>query len=270
MRRVAIDIETATNDGASICQIAIVEIANPPKVAFAGLIRPPDNRYDIGPVNVHRINSGMTRGLPTLEDYWPSLQAIMQDALIVAHNISFDKNVLEKALAHYKLEMPNCTWECTYQATGLKLDKACERFDIHFGNAHDAAYDALATAELYLKLNPDLVPKTTLYHEALSGDVLRKDLSNANPDSFFYDKKVVFTGLLRSLERKKAAKIVKELGADIDSGVTRRTHYVICGDNVGPRKMEQIEEYNIKGSNIVKIYEDEFIEILRNENKSDN
>jgi DNA polymerase-3 subunit epsilon len=94
---------------------------------------------------------------------------------------------------------------------------------------------------------------------------LKPDLEHADPSKPFYGKKVVFTGALKSIERKTAADIVYSQGADIDSGITKRTNYVITGSAPGPSKLKKIEAYNLKGSSIKMIYEDEFLEMIKSE-----
>ena len=100
-------------------------------------------------------------------------------------------------------------------------------------------------------------------HETLTGNVLVPDLDNADPSSPFYDKKVVFTGVLESISRGEAADIVKSMGADINSSISGSTDYVIVGSNAGPAKLKKIEDYNAKGANIQIINESKFLEMIK-------
>ena len=90
-------------------------------------------------------------------------------------------------------------------------------------------------------------------------------MENANPSSPFFGKKVVFTGVLNSIKRQTAAEIVKKQGADIDTGITKRTNFVITGSAPGPSKLKKIEKYNNDSSEIKIILEDEFLEMIKNE-----
>jgi DNA polymerase-3 subunit epsilon len=78
----------------------------------------------------------------------------------------------------------------------------------------------------------------------------------------FFNKKVVFTGVLENISRQEAAEIVKNLGADIDTGITKRTNFVITGKEPGPSKMKKIEKYNSEGSIIKIVFENEFLKML--------
>ena len=275
MRRVvAIDVETATRYPNSLCQISLVLVSNPPISLFTGLIKPPENEFDSHIVKIHGISPEMTLGSPTLEEVWPLILKYISDAKLIAHNASFDRNVLEKSLGYYDISLPDMDWDCTYQATGLKLLEACNQNKIKLDNHHDSAFDATACAKLYLGLTEYTNPRPTVstkkdysqYSDRkLSKDILKKDLRSADPSSFFYDKKVVFTGVLKSLDRTKAALLVKQLGGDIKTGITSKTEYVICGEGVGPSKMKKIDAYNESGYNIQLLNEDEFLNVLKNE-----
>lgn len=92
---------------------------------------------------------------------------------------------------------------------------------------------------------------------------MEQDLEHAAPSSPFYDKKVVFTGVLESISRSEAAEIVKAMGADINNSISSLTDYVIVGMNAGPSKLKKIENYNTKGANIQIIHEPEFLELIK-------
>ena len=99
------------------------------------------------------------------------------------------------------------------------------------------------------------------YHEQLHGKVLKKDLSNANPDNPFYNKKVVITGLF-SIDRRELANKLKRMGADIDTSIGKKTDFVMIGKDPGPKKIEKIEQLLLEGSTIEKIYQPELLDIL--------
>jgi DNA polymerase-3 subunit epsilon len=96
----------------------------------------------------------------------------------------------------------------------------------------------------------------------LRGNVLSKDLTHANPDNPFYNKKVVFTGTLDGMSREDAAQKIRIMGADINTAISKRTNFVVMGKNAGPAKMEKIELLNNSGANIVILREHEFINMI--------
>ncbi|WP_431166368.1 BRCT domain-containing protein [Tenacibaculum halocynthiae] len=87
----------------------------------------------------------------------------------------------------------------------------------------------------------------------------KKELENTS--HFFYNKKVVITGQFDYYPyRNKMAKILWEVGADVDTAITERTDIAVVGSaNVGPKKMEKIIENNI---HIIR--ENEFIKYFPN------
>lgn len=90
-----------------------------------------------------------------------------------------------------------------------------------------------------------IVP-TDMQHEHLSGDILKKDLSNADPKSPFYNKKVVITGVF-PIERYELALILKiKMGADIDTSIGKNTKILLVGDDPGPMKVAKALEANIE------------------------
>jgi len=86
---------------------------------------------------------------------------------------------------------------------------------------------------------------------------LKPDFEHANVNSYFYQKKVVFTGDLKSFTRQEAAHLLKELGADVNTSISRKTDFVIVGSNPGPSKMKKIEALEI-----LIISEEEFVGMI--------
>jgi len=98
-------------------------------------------------------------------------------------------------------------------------------------------------------------------HTNLCGDVLQKDLSCADPNNPFYDRKVVITGVF-NIERQELAKILKTMGADIDTGVSSRTNYLLIGEEPGPSKLKKFDLLLSEGKDVRKIYQEDLDLIL--------
>jgi len=274
---VALDVETAQGARWSICQIGLAIVKNGIiNNSVSYLVQPPENKYQKGNINIHGITPEMTYGEPLFPQIWKKVLPIIDNKLIVAHNADFDIDCLRKTLKYYDLEIPNFKTDCTFKRTGDRLDNLCEAYNIELDNHHDAVSDAIACAKIYIKLlnqeNPDFSkittkkprPKTNFdfeVHERLQGDILKPDLENADPNNPFYNKKVVFTGVLDSISRNEAARRIKKMGADINTTISKKTNFVITGQDPGPSKMNKIIKYNNEGSEIKIIYEKEFIKM---------
>jgi len=154
----AIDFETAT--AFHPCSVGIVTVENGIVVdEFVTLIKPPDNLYSPFTIQVHGIYPSDTIRAKNFLQVFPEIQKRLQNRVVVAHNESFDRNVLSKSMAYYGLDYADLNigsrWECTvkiYKAKGLKptkLSDCCRVMNIQL-NHHEALSDARACARLYL------------------------------------------------------------------------------------------------------------------------
>ena len=253
---IAVDFETATFDKMA-CQIGVTIVENGIiKGTAVDYIQPPDNRYEMGCIKVHHISPGQTLNAPTFDIIWQNYKELFENYPIVAHNAPFDESVLRHNLDFYGIPHDKIAhFICTYQIYQLSLDKLCWAFDLHDDSHHDAGFDSLRCAQFYKfyleGVQPDLsrlisyVPEnerhtTIQQHKQLKGEVLRKDLSNADPNNPFYNKKVVITGIF-DVDRETLAQHLKSLGADIDTAISRKTNYIIIGRDGGPSKLAKVQ-----------------------------
>lgn len=103
-------------------------------------------------------------------------------------------------------------------------------------------------------------------HTSLSGDILKKDLSNADPNHWLYNKKIVITGVFDFIDRESLAIKLREFGADINTSISKNTDYVIKGNNAGPTKIHKIEQLQNEGHDI-KIIDTEAVKDVLNSPK---
>lgn len=170
------------------------------------------------------------------------------------------------------------------------LSVVCQRYGVQVLRHHHACDDAEMCGNLFLALpkylsgelefNESALRQSLEYcekefssskniytsyaqrgHTSLCGDVLQKDLSCADPNNPFYDRKVVITGVF-NIDRQKLAKILKGMGADIDTGVSSRTNYLLIGEEPGPSKLRKFDELIAEGKDVRKIYQDDLDLIL--------
>ena len=102
------------------------------------------------------INNQMLRRAPKFYEIAKRVIEITQDAVIVAHNASFDYRVLKKEFDRlgYKFERPNlCTVKLSKEVfprqESYSLGKLCKSLHIPVSDRHRASGDALATVELF-------------------------------------------------------------------------------------------------------------------------
>jgi DNA polymerase-3 subunit epsilon len=109
---------------------------------------------------VHGIQPAQTANEGDFADHFNAIIERLEGKTIVAHNESFDRNVLRSTMAYYHLDYNDYSlgyrWECTckiYRAKGYKpakLSACCTRKGIAL-NHHHALSDAEACAQLYLQ-----------------------------------------------------------------------------------------------------------------------
>jgi DNA polymerase III subunit epsilon len=272
---VAFDTETATNHPASICQIGFVVVRDSLIIDERSyLIQPPGNEYNARNSCIHGIDSLQTIDKPLFPVIWEMIKLSFIGKLLVAHNASFDLNILNSTMEFYSMERPLLSCDCTFKMSGLNLKDLAASLNISMTKHHDALIDAKTCALVYLYLKQGIKPNLDLIeesepsgmfagHERLSGDVLIPNLNIQNINNPFYSKKVVFTGVLQNIKREVAAKKIQELGADIDTGVNKRTDFVIVGQGAGPSKLKKIQDFNSSGSHIRIIKEEEFLSMIK-------
>lgn len=159
MNFVAIDFETAV--GHHICAVGIVTVEDGRITEeFHAFVQPPGNRYNWYNIQVHGITEKDTRNAPFFNEIYPEIKNRLYGRNVVAHNESFDRNVLKRTMADYGLDYSELNisdrWECTvkiYRAKGFhpaNLSSCCRIQEIEL-NHHEALSDARACALLYLK-----------------------------------------------------------------------------------------------------------------------
>jgi DNA polymerase III subunit epsilon len=264
MNFTAIDFETATPLHKSICQVGLVRVENSIIIEkYMSLIKPPDNEYTYQNMKVHGILAYQTDNAPLFSDVWKRIKHHIEGELVVCHNSSFDITKLVETLRHYQLEIPYFEVDCTFKIFGSNLKDCCSENGIEFYDHHDALADAEACAKLYLLWKGELEQDHSkndfnpFEKKSVEKDDLVPDFNNCDNSNPLFMKKVVFTGDLFSMDRKQAAHYAKIRGADVNTAISKKTDFVIVGQNPGPSKMEKILEFNIP-----IISEDEFLVMI--------
>ncbi len=287
---ISLDVESASTDH-MICQLGICIVANKRIVGKKSwLIQPPSNRYDWQCVKVHNITAEMTQDAPTFDQSWQDIKDYLTDSTIVAHNAAnFDEIALRKNLAYYHIDDSQIKpFIDTISIWGrrIALDELCAGYGWSVDGHHDALWDAEKCARIYLEYlagnqpnwqlvderhlsketkvsKSSSVKKESIERKRIKGDVLVQDLSNAKADNNpFYDRKVVITGEFE-LERNKIAEILKDLGADVNTSISKKTHYVLVGTTPGPSKMAKISQLKDQGFDIRLLSENDFNRIVK-------
>ncbi|MBK9074270.1 MAG: 3'-5' exoribonuclease [Flavobacteriales bacterium] len=292
----AIDFETANEQRNSICAIGVVQVRNGTITkTWKQFIQPPELRVSEINQSVHRIRYEDLVNAPTFPEIWNDLKAMIENCVVAAHNAEFDMNVLKQTLDLYGLEEPSIRTLCTLklsqvafpQLDDYRLADVTKYLGLEFRH-HSCDEDARVCAEIAIqaiprvslkKLDLDDTDLTRSLFKAASktkvsgfsdvfadkridSDLLKPQFEGADPNHPFYGRRLVFTGDIRAMQRSVAAEMVRALGADINTSISKKTQIVVIGDGAGPSKLRKIEELQDQGVDIRIIYEEEFLQIL--------
>lgn len=157
---VALDLETATSNRNSICEIGIAVVKGSGIVeSKAWLVRPESNIYDRFNVYIHGITPDMTKDASSFPDVWREVEPYLVNGVVVAHNSSFDMYALRDAFMANKMSFPTFKHFCSYRIAkyavkgyrSYSLPNICEVLNIPFGVHHRAEGDAIACANVFIQ-----------------------------------------------------------------------------------------------------------------------
>lgn len=238
-RFVAIDVETANADMASICQIGIVVFEHGREIdSFVSLVDPQDY-FDPYNISVHGIDEEAVAGAPTFAEVYPAAAKFLDNTIAVCHT-HFDRVSLRQACAASDLMdfavlwldsamMARRTWR-EVSARGYGLRNVADMLGIEFRH-HDALEDARTAGLILISAMEDagmdlagclqrcshpLTDSADIRHEAGEGPLA--------------SERIAFTGSL-VIPRREAAELANSFGAAVDPGVTKHTTILVVGDS---------------------------------------
>jgi DNA polymerase-3 subunit epsilon len=158
MTFLAIDFETANRYPNSACSVGLVRVTDQEIVAKKTfLIKPPYEYFEF--TGIHGITWNDVKKKPTFKELWPKMMKLMDGVdFVVAHNVGFDRRVLESCCSLYGIEAPDVEYRCTVRLSRsvLKIKPAnlanvCRELFIPLQH-HDAGSDAEACATIMIEV----------------------------------------------------------------------------------------------------------------------
>lgn len=284
MRFIAIDVETANANMASICSIGIAVFESGALVSEWYSVIDPNDFFDPVNISIHGITEGDVRNAPSFIDVAPDLKDLLEKQVVVTHT-HFDRVALQRAADRWSITVPDCRWldsarvvrrtwtECS--RSGYGLSKVCKMIGYTFKH-HNALEDAKAAGHVMLaamhKSGLDLndIQKRVLEPISPSNS---NDLSpitrDGNSDGPFSGEVIVFTGALE-IPRREAAELAASVGCTVANGVTKKTTMLVVGDidvtrlagHEKSRKHRKAEELVSDGQPLRIIRETDFKELV--------
>lgn len=240
---VALDVETANADMASICSIGAASFkAGRLQSEFYSLLNPLD---DFDPINIsiHGIREKDVENAPTFVDLMNELRDFISGQVVVTHT-HFDRVALQQASSRFSMSLPDCTWLDSARVTrrvwsefahaGYGLANVCKKLGFDFEH-HNALEDAKASGQVLLAamsesgldLGGILSRVRQPLDPSMSGPAsIRRD---GNPDGSLAGEVIVFTGALEIL-RRDAADLAASVGCTVATAVTKKTTLLVVGD----------------------------------------
>lgn len=240
---IAVDVETANADVASICQIGIVAFANGRvEESWQSLVNPEDD-FDVVNVSIHGIDQRAIRGAPTFPDIYGSVRKRLAGAIVASHT-PFDRVAVERVIEKYGLEQVACAWLDTarvarlawpqFSRRGYGLANLAGYLGISFV-AHDAEEDARAAGELLVRAMQETRMAIHEWQERIKKPISPSASGKASiamggdPDGNLYGENVVFTGTL-AIPRRLAAQMAADSGCSVSDSVSEATTLLVVGD----------------------------------------
>ncbi|MBM4287182.1 MAG: transposase [Deltaproteobacteria bacterium] len=244
MNFVAIDLETANADMASICQIGLVIFENGYLSGEWKTYIDPEDYFDEINISIHGIDETTVRGAPKFPEVANNLRSYLEDKIVICHT-HFDRVAMHQATQKYGIRAPECIWldsarvarrtwkECAWKGYGLY--NVCKMLGYDF-NHHDALEDAKAAAHIILaainesgidiegwlkRVRQPIDPKAISTGKAIERE--------GNPEGALFGEVIVFTGALE-IKRREAADLAASIGCKVASGVTKKTTILVVGD----------------------------------------
>lgn len=281
----ALDVETANSDMASICQIGIAKYVGGQLIAEWSSLIDPEDYFDFINVYIHGITEEDVVGAPTFPEVVSTLAGFLNNTVCVSHT-HFDRVSVGRALEKYDLKQIETTWldsarvarrtweECSWSGYGLA--SVCEIIQFKFKH-HDALEDAKAAGQVILaamektgldieswlkRVKQPIDPSSSSSRVAINRD--------GNPEGELYGEVLMFTGALE-IPRREAADLAACIGCLVASGVTKKTSLLVVGDQdvtklAGKEKSAKhlkAEQLISQGQRIRIIKESDFAELVR-------
>jgi DNA polymerase III epsilon subunit-like protein len=157
---VALDVETANADLASVCAVGLVHFRDGQVFRELELLIDPQDHFDPMNIAIHGITPDRVVGKPTMKEAIPAIGSNLADCVIVHHSL-FDRTAFHKAAERFGVETPDVVWLDSLRIArrawlhykdvgGYGLANLCQALNIVFRH-HEAAEDARAAGLIVLR-----------------------------------------------------------------------------------------------------------------------
>ncbi len=277
MEFVAVDVETANADCATICQIGIARFdEGNVQETWTSLVNPEDY-FDGMNISIHGITEADVQDAPRFSDVFPAVTSHLANSVVV-HHMPFDRVALGRAARRYGLPPVQAQWIdsarvarrawAQYSTRGYGLANLAQALEIPLDH-HDALSDAVACG-MVLRRAVDVSgigvqDWLVESRRPIGGSVAR----SGDPAGSLFGERIVFTGKL-SIPRREAADLAVAVGCDVASSISRNVTILVVGlqdlrrtkGRKKSSKHRKAEGLVDEGCDIAIIGEEDFLELV--------
>ncbi len=240
MNFLCLDVETANESAASICQIGIARFLDDrhhPELDIQTLVNPEDYFLD-ELVDIHGITAESVQGAVTFPAVYKVLADVLGNNVVLCHS-PFDRVSLARAAAKYGLPPLVTSWLDTLRVArrawperigngGHGLNTLAQSFGISFAH-HNALEDARCCGEVFLHACRESGLSLEEWLKRAYQPITSLQPLEINPDGPLFGEVIVFTGQL-CLPRREVSVRAASAGCRVDDGVTKHTTLVVVGE----------------------------------------
>lgn len=283
---VAVDVETANDDIASVCQVGLAKFKDGELVSSRSWLVNPQDFFEALNLSIHGITEEMVADSPSFDKIAQELTAELEGQLVI-HHTHFDRASLRKAFGRTSVAFPLCHWldtACVARRTweevaqrGYGLANLCELIDFEFRH-HDALEDARACAAVFLAASKKAGVTPTDWLEKVRdslGERLPR-IPGPRPGSFvpapegpLLGQTVCVTGKFLTLQQKEIWALASAAGAAIKNNVTKDVTILVVGEAdrldarlAERRKFVQAEGHVKAGRPVRLMREEDFLSMV--------
>jgi len=294
---IVIDIETTglSPEWDSIIEIAAIKYKDGIKVdQFASLVRPdyadPDGTYiDDFIEELTGITNEMLQDAPSADSILLQYKDFLGDSVLVGHNVNFDINFLYDAFNNYfhtpfsndYIDTMRISRRLHPEESHHRLKDLVRRYSFGNKSAHRALGDSELAQSCYACLRREVLDRYGSFDafikdinspkQGLKASDITSGVGSYDTTHPLYQKVCVFTGALQGMIRKDAMQIVVDLGGLNGDIVTRKTNYLILGNNDycttikdgKSSKQKKAEKLKLEGYDIEILSENVFLDLVR-------
>lgn len=281
-RFIALDVETANDDPASICQIGLAFVRPDNSIVTWATYVDPDDEFSPSNINIHGITEDMIMDVeaPFFDHVLAHIAPTLLSNIVFQHS-DFDRRCIMAACDASDIEAPTVQWADSVRVAqrawpelkgngGHGLASLRRHLSLSFRH-HDGEEDARASAEIVLRAeNATGQTFNELIRPARKKQVFAPKITkDGSLDGSLLGHVAVFTGSLNT-SREEAATIAAAKGITVAANITKKTTILIVGDqdltvlagHTKSSKHRKAEDYIAAGQKIKIIGETEFFAMM--------